>query len=207
MEMSIAYISMYERIQLPPNSDVYVKDIAHLIVDEKNKRQIEEIILYQLSSRDKSHVILDVVQVIKAIKKVKEDIEISVIGASETIIEIQYEKKGVNVFFFILVWMLLFTGSALAIMYFHEDVSMGPVQEKLYYILTGQKVKQPLLFQVPYSIGLGLGMILFFNHVFKNRINEEPSPLELEMHQYQRSIDNYLIHYESKDSRKNGDDT
>ena len=35
-------------------------------------------------------------------------------------------------------------------------------------------------------------MILFFNHVFKKRLNEEPSPLEVEMFNYQQDIDNYV---------------
>ena len=45
-------------------------------------------------------------------------------------------------------------------------------------------------------------MILFFNHVFKKRINEEPSPLEVEMFNYQKDIDHYVIIHENKESMK-----
>ncbi|MDD1367314.1 hypothetical protein PTB13_04110, partial [Bacillus sp. MHSD17] len=55
---------------------------------------------------------------------------------------------------------------------------------------------------IPYSLGLGLGMVLFFNHVFQKRINEEPSPLEVEMFQYQQSLDQYVIVHENKDNMK-----
>lgn len=69
-------------------------------------------------------------------------------------------------------------------------------------MITGEFKEQPLLFQIPYSLGLGLGMILFFNHVFQKRINEEPSPLEVEMFQYQQSLDQYVIVHENRDNTK-----
>jgi stage V sporulation protein AA len=98
--------------------------------------------------------------------------------------------------------VLLFIGSGLTIMNFHEDVSMQAVHQRLYEMVTGEKDAYPLWLQVPYSIGIGLGMILFFNHLFKKRLNEEPSPLELEMFNYQQSIDQYVIMHENKEVQK-----
>jgi stage V sporulation protein AA len=46
-------------------------------------------------------------------------------------------------------------------------------------------------------------MILFFNHFFQKRFNEEPSPLEVEMFNYQMDLDNYVIIHENKESMKN----
>jgi stage V sporulation protein AA len=94
----------------------------------------------------------------------------------------------------------------MGIMNFHDDVSMQSVQEKLYTIITGKNTSKPLLFQIPYSLGLGLGMILFFNHVFRKRINEEPSPLEVEMFNYQQDIDSYVVIHENKESMRRLDD-
>jgi stage V sporulation protein AA len=79
---------------------------------------------------------------------------------------------------------------------------MQQVHQRMYYMVTGETVKKPLLFQIPYSLGLGVGMILFFNHVFKKRNNEEPSPLEVEIFQYQQSLDQYVIMNENKESMK-----
>ena len=91
-------------------------------------------------------------------------------------------------------------------MNFHEDVSMQQVQQRLYRVITGEQVEKPLWFQIPYSLGIGLGMILFFNHFFKKRINEEPSPLEVEMFQYQQSLDQYVIMHENKEAMRRVDD-
>jgi len=75
---------------------------------------------------------------------------------------------------------------------------MEEVQQRLHYLLTGEEVEHPFWIQIPYSIGLGVGMILFFNHLFKKRINEEPSPLEVEMFKYQQDLDEYVILHENK---------
>lgn len=45
-------------------------------------------------------------------------------------------------------------------------------------------------------------MILFFNHVFKKRLNEEPSPLEVEMFKYQLDLDHYVALNENKETLK-----
>ena len=100
------------------------------------------------------------------------------------------------------VWLLLFVGSGLAIMNFHTDVSMKEVHERIYYLMTGMHHSRPLILQIPYSLGIGLGMVLFFNHLFKQKFNDEPSPLELEVFMYQESIDQYVIDHEKTKGQK-----
>lgn len=87
-------------------------------------------------------------------------------------------------------------------MNFHEDVSMRDVHIALYEMITGERNEYPYLLQIPYSIGLGLGMIIFFNHVFKKRLNEEPSPLEVEMFNYQLDLDEYVAMNENQETTK-----
>lgn len=41
-------------------------------------------------------------------------------------------------------------------------------------------------------------MILFLNHWFNKRFNEEPSPLELELFQYKQRVNEYIAHYENE---------
>lgn len=60
----------------------------------------------------------------------------------------------------------------------------------------------PLLLQIPYSIGIGLGMIIFFNRVFKKKFNEEPSPLKVEMFNYQQELDHYTVMHEQDEDEK-----
>ncbi|WP_231122458.1 MULTISPECIES: stage V sporulation protein AA [Bacillus] len=193
---------MRNRLKVSPTYEVKLGDVAQLAGDSSVVELLQNEIVYKITVHDKTHVVIDVMKVIEIIQQKASHVQINLLGSGQTLVEIIYEKKKAQPIFFGLVWLLLFIGAALAIIYFHEDVSMQQVHQRLYYMITGEFNAQPLLFQIPYSLGLGLGMVLFFNHVFQKRINEEPSPLEVEMFQYQQSLDQYVIVNENKDNMK-----
>ncbi|OFD73946.1 stage V sporulation protein AA [Bacillus mycoides] len=193
---------MRNRLKVSPAYEIKLSDVAQLAGDSFVVESLQNEIVYNITAHDKTHVVIDVMKVIEIIQQKASHVQINLLGSGQTLVEIIYKKKKVHPVFFGLVWFLLFIGAALAIIYFHEDVSMQQVHQRLYYMITGEFKEQPLLFQVPYSVGLGLGMVLFFNHVFQKRINEEPSPLEVEMFQYQQSLDQYVIVNENKDNTK-----
>ncbi|MED0961545.1 stage V sporulation protein AA [Bacillus paramycoides] len=201
MEQTI-YLKMRNRLKVSSSYEVKLGDVAQIVGDASIVEKVQNEIVYKITACDKTHVVIDVMKVIEIIQQKVAHIQINLLGSGQTLVEIIYDKKEVHPVFFGLVWMLLFVGAALAIIYFHEDVSMQQVHQRLYYMITGEFKEQPLLFQIPYSLGLGLGMVLFFNHVFQKRINEEPSPLEVEMFQYQQSLDQYVIVHENKDNTK-----
>jgi len=200
------YIRMRNRVQARPQQVVYLEDIAQIIAPETILPTVKKIFVHQVTEQDKNIVVIDVMKVIALISSAVKVTDIQTVGAAQTIIQVIFKEKGVSLPFFLLIWFLLFFGSAMTIMNFHDDVSMKIVQEKLYTIITGINDPNPLLFQIPYSVGLGLGMILFFNHVFRKRINEEPSPLEVEIFNYQQDLDNYVVIHENKESMKRLDD-
>jgi stage V sporulation protein AA len=207
MEKTV-FIKLRHRVQVKPESVVTIGDVAQIIANDCNvTEQLKTVPLYQIQPGDKNIVIMDVMKVVRAIVERDSSLDVQTVGPSQTIIEVVYQKQRFSTAYFLIIWLLLFVGSAMAIMNFHEDVSMQEVHQRLYEMITGKKEDKPLLLQIPYSLGLGIGMILFFNHVFRKRINEEPSPLEVEMFNYQQSLDQYVILHENKESmRKIGDD-
>ncbi|GAB6256052.1 stage V sporulation protein AA [Peribacillus sp. N1] len=204
--MAVVYIRMRNRVQVKGNQTVRIKDIARIIGPEEVITLIEEIILLTVKKEDRNIIVIDLAQVIMAIRKVDSTIEVETFGPSQTIIEIILSKKKMSYLTFALVWFLLFVGGGMTIMNFHVDVSMGEVHQKIFTIITGKVDDKPLLIQIPYSFGLGMGMILFFNHFFKKRFNEEPSPLEVEMFNYQQDLDRYVIMNENKENVRHLDD-
>lgn len=197
------YVRLRNRVLVQPDKKIFIKDIAQIITPiDTLQQQINNHMIYQISANDRNIIIIDIVHVVNEISRMDQTIEVQVLGPSQTIIEVVYKKKKHSNILFLLTWFLLFIGSMFTIMNFHEDVSMQDVHQKIYKIVTGKDEDKPLLFQIPYSIGLGLGMIIFFNHVFKKRLNEEPSPLEVEMFNYQQDLDQYVILHENKESIK-----
>jgi len=200
------YIRMRNRVQVKPNDSIFLKDIAQIISREEIHSTLEKLPVHKVSLEDNNIIIIDVMMVVRMISKQYPTVEVQAIGPPQTIIEVMLKRRPVSYSLFMVVWFLLFIGSAITIMNFHEDVSMQAVHQRIYTMITGKQESKPLLLQIPYSFGLGLGMILFFNHFFKKRINEEPSPLEVEMFNYQQSLDQYVILNENKESLKRLDD-
>jgi stage V sporulation protein AA len=193
---------MRQRVQVLQHQKVSIGDVAQIVTDEEAELTIKKLIIHEITPEDKHLVVIDVMKVISRIHKLWPDMDVQTIGPAQSILEIQMKQKTLAPVYFVLVWLLLFIGSALAIMNFHEDVSMQLVHQKIYYMITGHYKEQPLLLQIPYSFGLGIGMILFFNHLFRKRFNEEPSPLEVEMFNYQQDLDQYVIIHENKETEK-----
>ncbi|MBM7693177.1 stage V sporulation protein AA [Peribacillus deserti] len=199
---NILYIKMRHRVEVENKKEIKVEDIAILVGPEPLIREVESVVIYHIIPEDQNLVILDSAKLIKAILNSKPNVEIQLIGLSQTIIEVIIKRRTHSLGLFIIVWVLLFVGAAMAIMNFHEDVSMQEVHQKLYRLITGKNISKPLIMQIPYSIGLGLGMILFFNHFFKKKFNDEPSPLEVEIFNYQQDLDQYVIMHENKENIK-----
>ncbi|MBW0258793.1 MULTISPECIES: stage V sporulation protein AA [Bacillus] len=196
------FIRLRHRIKTGIDQLIYLEDIAQITGDEFAVQKLSKMPVYHVSKKDRHIAVLDIMHVVKTIKKTCPDIDIQTVGGSEAIVEIDTGKRQLSPVLFVFVWLLLFVGAALAIMNFHEDVSMRLVHIRLYEMITGKTVEHPYLLQIPYSFGLGFGMILFFNHVFKKRLNEEPSPLEVEMFKYQLDLDHYVALNENKETLK-----
>jgi stage V sporulation protein AA len=200
LQEDTVYLRMRHRVQATPSQNIKIGDVAQIVANDEIRHLLGSIPVHQVKPEDKKLIVIDVMKVIYAIKTSLPPIEVQTMGAAQTIVEVYYSKKTFKPLFFVAVWVLLFIGAGLAVMNFHEDVSMQEVHQKLYKIITGEENLKPLILQIPYSIGLGLGMILFFNHLFKKRLNEEPSPMEVEMFNYQQALDHYVSIHENSES-------
>lgn len=204
--MELVYVRMRNRVHVRQEQELFVKDVARIIGPDDVVKTLEQTKLLKVSRADNNIIIIDLIHMIQCIRNVDPTIEVQTLGPAQTIIEVIYEKRRFSILSFLAVWFLLFIGAGITIMNFHVDVSMQEVHQKLFKIITGREDTKPLLIQIPYSFGLGLGMILFFNQFFKKRFNEEPSPLEVEIFNYQQDLDQYVIMHENKDSIRHLDD-
>lgn len=195
----IVYLRLKRKLEIQNLMELKLKDIA-LISSHSNEivHELENIKLYRVTEKDKELIVLDSFLIIKHLAQNYPNIEIQLLGPEQTIVKINKNKKSPSILIMAFVWILLFIGTAMTIINFHYDVSMQEVQQKLHFLLTGEENEFPLWIQIPYSFGLGIGMILFFNHWFNKRFNEEPSPLEVEIYNYQKSLDDYVSFHENK---------
>ncbi|WNR42506.1 stage V sporulation protein AA [Paenibacillus roseipurpureus] len=199
------YIRLRRKARVRKGQIVRLCHIAQLVVEPKYERALNEMVMHQPQQEDGNRVLIDMLHIIRKVKGLFPELQIEHYGEPHVLLEIYTDNRPANPFVIGVVWLLLFIGSGLAIMNFHADVSMIAVHQRLYELLTGKKVDHPLILQIPYSIGIGAGMVLFFNHLFKKKFNEEPSPLEVEMFMYQENINHYVITEEYSKIHEEGD--
>ena len=82
--------------------------------------------------------------------------------------------------------LILFSGASTSIMSFHSDAQIPKIFQNYYYIFFGEYNDMPLILAIPYTIGLGVGIILFFNHFSKIYVTKDPTPIEIEMTTYEK---------------------
>jgi stage V sporulation protein AA len=187
------YIRLRRRARVAKGHTVKLGDIAQLIADPEQERNLRELIVYEPKHEDGNRVLIDMMLIVRIIKDQFPAMQIEHFGEPHVLLEIYTHIQQPNIIMIVLVWLLLFIGSGLAIMNFHADVSMLDVHIRIYELITGEKKVHPLILQIPYSFGIGIGMVIFFNHLFKKKFNEEPSPLEVEMFMYQENVNHYVI--------------
>lgn len=190
---STVYIRLRKRMSVRRGEAIRLGRIAQLLVEPEYEETLRQLLLHQPNEREGNIVLIDMMLIVEKIKQLYPKLQIEHYGEPHCLVEVCEESKAPNAVLIVIVWLLLFVGSGLAIMNFHADVSMAEVHRRIYQLLTGKYVQHPLLLQIPYSIGIGVGMIVFFNHLFKKKFNEEPSPLEVEMFMYQENVNTYVV--------------
>ncbi|MBW7458394.1 stage V sporulation protein AA, partial [Paenibacillus sepulcri] len=140
-----------------------------------------------------NRVVIDLLQIIQAIREAEAEVDIEPFGDPQVLVVVLDNPPKPKMLVLAAAWLLLFFGSGLAIMNFHTDVSMKEVHIRITELVTGRKNDHPLWFQIPYSIGIGAGMIVFFNRLFRKRFNEEPNPLEVELYIYEENVNDCVI--------------
>lgn len=183
--------------------DVYLKDVAKLYCDDQavvNKCSAIKIKTIKLD-RNKRYV-ENVLDIIKKIAQVDAAIQVNNVGEVDYIIDYQMQKPPAYVWQWIktiFVCAVCFSGAAFAIMTFNNDVSVGDVFKEIYLVITGEESTGFTILELSYSIGLALGIIVFFNHFSVFKLNTDPTPIEVEMRLYEDNINKTLI---QNDGRK-----
>lgn len=197
-------MQLKETLSVTPGKKVYIQDVANLLGDKKTIDLLMNTEILETSNESGEHTVLSVLEIIEKISKKSPDIDFFPIGDPKILIRVcdqpKKENKAFTLLKLILVCMILSVGTGLALMNFHADVNMGEAHKQLYKMLTGLDEERPLILQIPYSFGIGLGMAVFFNHMIPKKYSDDPSPMEIEMYSYRKNVDEYLLENE-KDTK------
>ena len=185
------------------NRHVRLSDIAKLeCADAAIVRQLKQKKIYTFADtgntgRKKNQMqVFSILKIIALIHEEYPSLEISNEGGSDFIVEYTPDgtkPKLLNLLKTGVLWVIIFFGAAFTIMAFNNDVGVGDVFARFYEQVTGAKSNGMTEIEVCYSIGLAIGIIVFFNHVGKKKITPDPTPIQVEMRKYEKDIDTTFI--------------
>ena len=78
-------------------------------------------------------------------------------------------------------------------MTFHIDIGIQKTFQRFYEQLMGVEKPPVTELEISYSIGLAVGIIVFFNHFSKRKITQDPTPIEVEMKKYNQDLINTKV--------------
>lgn len=204
------YIKPEKKIKFQKTGTIHIKDIAEVYSESTLRKKAENIKIMEIKEEKNKSYLISVIDIINAIDRALPGNTISNVGEMDTIVE--YEKpRNKNKFWLytkiIFVALVLFAGSATAIMSFHSDAQMATVFENYYYIFFGERVENPAIIDLPYAIGLATGIVVFFNHLGNKKLTSDPTPIEVEMSVYEDEVNTNIIDTLNKEKNNGGNNT
>ena len=194
--MSIVYIKPELSCQVS-HKKITVEDICRVYAtEEKVAKQVRQVPLFQVSkSREKNKISVSSLYVIRHIMDDVPGVTVTNLGESDFLVEYLPpgpKNKWADYVKAVIVGIIVFFGSAFTIMTFNEDANIPVIFARVYESVNGNPAGNGWL-EISYSIGLPLGIILFFNHFASAKLSNDPTPLQIQMRQYEQQEDTTII--------------
>lgn len=93
----------------------------------------------------------------------------------------------------VIICMATFFGTAFAIMSFNNDVDLTTLFGQIYQQVTGAKSSGFTILEITYSIGIGAGVLFFFNHFGSMKLTQDPTPMQVQMRVYEDDVNTTII--------------
>lgn len=194
------YIKLDEHVRTE-KKDVPLSKVAGVYCqDEELKSQAENVIVYSFQEGDKEKAVFSLIYIYKKIYEcMGKDIQIHSVGASECLVDWIQEKRPSKLLGYVqvvLVGLVTFFGAAFTIMTYNADAGVPDVFRTLYEMFTGRSGGNGVL-ELTYSIGIGIGVIVFFHH-FEKKGRKTPTAMEVQMNKYEKDVVDSYVKYEER---------
>lgn len=196
MAGEIVYVKAERNVEVMQD-DVFLKDMAKIYcADSHIAAKVKSLKVHQFSSSEQKRQVFSILKLIEMIQQVCPNTTVENLGETDVLVErvnVDRHKGPVQVLKIVFVACISFFGTAFTIMAFHNDVGINQVFGKVYELVMGEPSGGYTILEAAYSIGLALGIIVFFNHIGGRRITKDPTPIEVEMRVYEKDVNDALI--------------
>lgn len=177
--------------------EVCLKDIASLTcADPHVLAKAKAIRLWKFQEGESKRQVISVLKAIAEIEKACPGASVENLGETDVVVEwidVDRHKGFVQWSKLAFVALISFFGTGFTIMAFHNDIGINSVFSKIYEMVMGVPSDGYGVLELAYSVGLAVGIIVFFNHIGGRRITKDPTPIEVEMRIYEKDVNQSLV--------------
>ena len=204
---STLYLLLEKNIKVQ-HSHVSLQDIASLSCSDSkilNRLQVMPVTVFPPGKPGRR--IMSAMDLVTLIQKKEPNLDLCPLGETSFIITYEAEPvpgklwRWTKVFF---VCLATFFGAAFSIMTFNNDVDVGGLFSQIYTQVTGQVSDGFTILEISYSLGIGLGVLFFFNHFGKLKITDDPTPMQVQMRLYEDDVNTTLVEEKERIHKKTG---
>lgn len=183
-------------------ADVTLGDIVSMECSNPNVTpKLKTIKVMKMQEKNGQRKVISILKIIELIHGMYPNIDVQNMGETDIIVTYENQKtKGMAYHLSKTVFtaVLTFVGAAFAIMTFNNDVSVRKLFSQIYRLMTGVKPQGTTILELSYSVGISIGILLFFNHFGKKKFSVDPTPLEVQMRTYENDIQTTLVENASR---------
>ena len=198
------YLKMDAKIKLRGDV-VRIGDLGKVYCEETNVvNKIKTLQIYRFQKSDKNRCVIGVLKVIELIHQEYPGFTIDIVGETESIVEQLSEKskpRWIDYIKITFVSALCFFGTIYTVMSYHNEISIVDLFDEIYVMMTGMESDGFTALEAAYSIGLSLGIIIFYNHIGKRKLTPDPSPISVEMRTYEDDVNQALVELANREEK------
>ena len=182
---------------------VYLQDIARLSCSNtKVLNRLRVLPVTNLPPDTPGRCTMSVLDLVDLIQKKEPSLDITPIGEPSFILT--YQPPGKPQLLFdalkvIFISLASFFGAAFSIMTFNTDADIGTLFSQIYRQVTGNTSSGFTVLEISYSIGLAAGVLFFFNHFGHRKFSSDPTPMQVQMRQYEDNVNTTLLEEDSRE--------
>lgn len=192
----ILYLKINKNIEVS-HKEIFLSDVAKMECTKKDiLSKVKAIHLMRIPDEKNNRYVFSILKVIEEIHKICPQLEVQNLGEIDFIIDYEAPRKQpawIRWGKFAFICLTTFFGAAFSILTFHNDAGVAQVFDDIYKQVIGVEAPQVTILEVTYSIGLVVGILVFYNHFGGKKITTDPTPVEVEMRLYEDDINKTLI--------------
>lgn len=179
------------------SQDVYLKDLGSIRCrDTVISAKLKTLKIHHFQKDGVKRCVISVLRMVELMEQECPNITVQIVGEPDVLVEwihVSRHKGWQQWLKIVLVCLVSFFGTGFTIMAYHNDVGINEVFAEVYRMIMNREPGGLNVLEISYSIGLALGIILFFNHVGGRRITKDPTPIEVALRNYEEDVDKALI--------------